>query len=140
MPFKGGVKEAAKMLAGLDKSSRENVLKKISQVDPAMAESLKMNMVDFEDLKYMTQKMLIDFLKRINLNDLGLALRGSSEELRAFFLSNVSSGMKQDIMDHLKGPPQMLSKVQEAQMKIMDIAKEMEEKGEIILSRDDEMV
>ena len=140
MPFRGGIKEAAKMLAGLDKSSRENVLKKISQVDPQMAESLKNNLVDFEDLKYMTNSMLIDFLKKVDLNDLGLALRGSSEELRKFFLNNVSSGMRKDIEDHLKGPLQMLSKVEEAQNKIIEIAKEMEERGEIILSADDQLV
>lgn len=140
MPFRGGIKEAAKMLAGLDKSSRENVLKKISQVDPQMAENLKNNLIDFEDLRYMTKKMLIDFLKKIDLNELGLALRGSSKELRSFFLSNVSSGMRKDIENHLNGPLQMLSKVEEAQNKIIEIAKDMEQRGEIILSDDDRLV
>lgn len=140
MPFKGGVQEAAKMLAGLDKKNRENILEKISTVDPSMAEQLKNNMFLFEDLSQMSQQMLIDFLKKIDLKDLGLALRASSKELIQFFLSNVSSGIKREIMDQLNGPPQMVSKVEEAKEKIMIVAREMKERGEIVLSDDDEMV
>ena len=57
MKFQGGVKEAAKMLAGLSKAAREKVLEIISKKDPRMAEALHKNMYAFEDLKYLTQVM-----------------------------------------------------------------------------------
>jgi flagellar motor switch protein FliG len=86
MKFQGGVKEAAKLLAGLSRSAREKVLEIISKKDPNMAQALHKSMYTIEDLKYLTQVMLIELLREIKISDMGLALRISSNDLKDFML------------------------------------------------------
>lgn len=133
MKFQGGVKEAAKMLAGLAPDDRRRVFDEITSRDPQMAEALKNNMVSFEDLIYLTPKMLVELLREINISDLGMALRIASQELKSFILTNVSKGIRQDIEDILLGPLQPVSKVQESAEKIMTIVRSKVDKGELVL-------
>lgn len=141
--FKGGPLEAAKMLAGLDRQQRENVLKEIAAKNPEMAALLRQNMVTFEDLQFLTVKMLQDFLREIDLKKLGLALRVGSEELRSHILSHVSSGMRGDIEETLNGPPQPVSKVNEVVGEIMQVVHRMVDTGKLVIRRgqeDEELV
>lgn len=138
MAFKGGIEEAAKMLAGLDRQGRENVLKLIAEKDPQMAEALKKNMVTIEDLQFLTVKMLQELLRDIDVNDLALAMRISSDKLKSHILQNVSSSLRKDIEDVLLGPPQSVSKVDEAHDKVMDIVLKKMEKGELVFNKDGE--
>ncbi len=138
MSFKGGIEEAAKMLAGLDRKGRENVLEIIAKKDPEMAKSLRKNMVTLEDLRYLTVKMLQELLRDIDINDLALALRISSDELKAHILQNVSSSLRKDIEDVLLGPPQSVSNVDEATDKIMEVVLKKIDNGELIINKDGE--
>ena len=131
--FKGGLEEAAKMLSGLSPKQRSKVFSLIVQKDPEMAEALKKNMVVFEDLKFLSQKMLIELLREIDLKDLSLALKSSSEELRKLFLGNDSKAIKREILDVLNGKLVPLSKAQEAQEKVMEVVREKVDRGELIL-------
>lgn len=130
-----GIKGALKVLESLDPESRERILTTISEKDPVLAEELKNRLVTLEDLKFLTIKMLVDLTREINLSDLGLALRASSDELKSFILDNISSSMKDEVNQVLKGAPQSVSKVFEAQEKILKILKIKMERGEIILDK-----
>ncbi len=136
MKFQGGVKEAAKMLAGLSKSAREKVLELISKKDPRMAEALHKSMYTFEDLKYLTQVMLIELLREIKIADMGLALRISSNDLKDFILKNSPRGMRQEMEEILMGPPQLASKVEEAQERIMAVVRAKIDKGQLVINKD----
>jgi flagellar motor switch protein FliG len=131
-----GLKAAIEMLQGLDLAAQQALLSDIARRDPEMAVRLKQNMVTFDDLQYLTVSMMKRLLQEINLDDLGLALRGSSKEVSNHLLGMFSTGMKRDIEDILKGKPRPLSEVLEAQKKIMDVVLKLREKGEIVLSKD----
>ena len=135
MKFQGGVKEAAKMLAGLSKSAREKILEIISKKDPRMAEVLHKSMYTFEDLQYLTPLMLIELLREVKIADMGLALRISSNELKNFLLQNSPRGMRQEMEDILTGPPQLASSVEDAQERIMVIVRAKIEKGQLIINK-----
>ncbi|MGZ3790548.1 MAG: FliG C-terminal domain-containing protein [Bacteriovorax sp.] len=136
MKFQGGVKEAARMLAGLSKSAREKVLEIISKKDPRMAEVLHKSMYTFEDLKYLTPVMLIELLREIKIADMGLSLRISSNDLKDFILKNSPRGMRQEMEEILMGPPQLASKVEEAQERIMSVVRLKIDKGQLIINKD----
>ena len=136
MKFQGGVKEAAKMLAGLSKSAREKVLELISKKDPKMAETLHKSMYTFDDLQYLTPMMLIELLGDIKMADLGLALRISTPALKDHIMKNTPRGMRQEIEELLLGPPQLASKVEEAQERIMIIVRAKIDKGQLIINKD----
>ncbi len=131
-----GFKAAIEMLQGLDLAAQQSLLSDIARRDPEMAIKLKQNMVTFDDLQYLTVGMMKRLLQEIQLDDLGLALRGANKEVTQHLLSMFSTGMKRDIEDIMKGKPRALSEVLEAQKKIMDVVLKLREKGEIVLSKD----
>ena len=135
MKFRGGIKEAAKLLAGLSKSGREKILEIISKKDPNMAIILNENLYSFEDLKLLTPVMLIELLRSIKVHDLGLALKTASPELRDHILKNTPRVMRQEIEETLGGPPKLLSHVEEAQDRIMKVVREKIDKGQLILDQ-----
>lgn len=136
MKFQGGVKEAAKMLAGLSRSAREKVLDIISKKDPRMAEVLHKSMYTFDDLQFLTPVMLIELLREIKIADMGLALRISSNELKDFVLKNSPRALRQEMEEILTGPPQLASKVEEAQERIMSVVRAKIDKGQLIINKD----
>jgi flagellar motor switch protein FliG len=131
-----GFKAAIEMLQGLDLVQQQNVLADIARRDPEMAVRLKSSLVTFDDLQYLTVSMMKRLLQDIDLDVLGLALRGASKELSEHLLNMFSTNMRRDVEDILKGKPRALSEVMEAQRKIMDIVIKLKDKGEIILSKD----
>ena len=131
-----GFKQAIEMLQGLDLSAQQSLIAEIARKDPEMAIKLKQNLLTFDDLQYLTVSMMKRLLQDIDLDTLGLALRGANKQLTDHLLSMFSSGMKRDIEDVLKGKPRPLSEVMDAQRKIMDIVLKLRDKGEIVLSKD----
>lgn len=141
MPFKGGVKEAAKMLSALPLADRNRILEDISKKDPSRAELLKKEMIVLEDLIHLTVKMLVELLREINLKDFALALRLSSNELRTHILNNVSKSIREDIEDVLNGKPMPVSEVEQSLERVMTVVRKKVDKGELVLSANsDEMV
>ncbi len=131
-----GLKQAVEMLQGLDLSAQQSVIAEIARRDPEMAIKLKQNLVTFDDLQYLTVTMMKRLLQDIDLDVLGLALRGANKELSEHLLNMFSKNMRRDVEDILKGKPRPLSEVLDAQNKIMDVVHRLREKGEIILSKD----
>ena len=138
MPFKGGIKEAAKMLSGLDGAAQERVLEDISKRDPGMAEKLRKNMITFEDLQFLTVKMLVELLQEIDLQDLALGMRIGSKELKEFVLKNISNNMRQEIEEVLLGPPKSVSQVNQSIEKIMEVVRKKTSKGQLIFNKNNE--
>jgi flagellar motor switch protein FliG len=136
MGFQGGIKEAAKLLAGLSLSAREKILDIISKKDPVMAQVLHKSLYSFEDLQYLTPVMLIELLREVKVADMGLALRISSTELKDFINKNTPRVMRQEIEEILTGPPQLASKVEEAQERIMSIVRVKVDKGQLIINKE----
>jgi flagellar motor switch protein FliG len=136
MKFQGGVKEAAKMLAGLSRAAREKVLETIFKKDPRMAEALHKNMYTFDDLQYLTPMMLIELLRSVKVADMGMALRIATPEVKNFVLMNSPKMIRQEMEEILLGPLQLASKVEEAQDRIMEVVRVKIDKGELILNKE----
>jgi len=108
----------------------------IARKDPEMAIKLKSKLVTFDDLQYLTSSMMGKLWNKTMLTDWGLALRGSSLEVKNHVLSLLSKNNRSDLEELLKGKPRALSEVMEAQKKIMDVVMELKEKGELVLSKE----
>jgi flagellar motor switch protein FliG len=131
-----GFKQAVEMLQGLDLAAQQSLIAEIARKDPEMAIKLKQNLVTFDDLQYLTVSMMKRLLQEIDLDVLGLALRGANKELSEHLLNMFSTNMRRDVEDILKGKPRSLNDVLDAQRKIMDVVHRLREKGEIVLSKD----
>jgi len=135
MPLKKGPKAAADLLANLPAGARDKVIDEMRKQNPDMTEALLKMMITIEDLQFITPKMLQELLREIDLTDLAKSLRIASTELKNFLFKNISSTMRKDIEDILLGPPLPVSKVQEAQEKIMVVVRKKIDKGELIINR-----
>ena len=131
-----GLKAAVEMLQHLDLEAQQRLLADIARQDPELSIKLKQSLVTFDDLQYLTVGMMKTLLQHISLDDLGLALRGASQELASHLLSMFSTGMKRDIEDVLKGRPRPLSEVMDAQKKIMEVVLKLVDSGQLVLSKD----
>lgn len=131
-----GFQQAIEMLQGLDLAAQQSLIAEIARKDPEMAIKLKQGLVTFDDLQYITVSMMKRLLLDIDLNDLGLALRGANKETVNHLLEMFSTNMRRDIEDVLKGKPRPISEVLGAQSKIMDVILRLRDRGEIILSKE----
>lgn len=140
MSFKGGVDEAVKMLQGLGVDGARRLLEDIRKKDPRMADELERNLISMEDLQYLTPAMLVGLLRDLDLEVFGLALRTVDQQIVQKLMDMVSTGIRLDIEDGLKGGPRKLSEVSEAQNKVLDVLKEKIDKGHIVIDPDETIV
>lgn len=133
MSFKGGISEAAKMLMGLGPAAAKKLLEEIRLKDPKMAEKLEQSLISMEDLQYLTPSMLVGLLRDVPLETFGLALRTVDKQVVDKLLDMVSTGIKLDIEDGLKGAPRRVSEVEEAQQKVLKVVRDKIEKGHILI-------
>ena len=131
-----GFKIALEMLQHMDLAGQQQILADMARQDPEMAVKLKASLTTFDDLQYLTAKMMGELWQRTHLSDWGLALRGSSLEVKQHILSLLSKNNRRDIEELLKGRPRALTEVMDAQQKIMQIVMELKDQGVIILAKD----
>jgi flagellar motor switch protein FliG len=134
--FRGGVKEAAKLLLGLGIDAQKKILAQIKTRDPKMAEKLEANLIGMDDLEYITASMLVGLLRDVSLEEFGLALRTVDSNIVEKLLGMVSTGIKLDIEDGLKGKPRKVSDVEAAQENILKTVRDKVAKGHIVLNHE----
>lgn len=134
--FPRGFQVAIEMLQRLDPRSRDKIMSEIKTRDERTFAILKNNMIVFNDLLYLTPKMVMDLLRDVKIDDLGLALRGGNREVVDHFLNNLSTNMRNDLLEILRGKPRQMSEVEVAQKKIMDVVFHKIERGEIVIDRE----
>ncbi len=84
--------------------------------------------------------MIVDLLKVVKTEDLGLAMRLATPETCEHILDNVSKRIREEIEDVMNGPPVKATKAQEAEARIMEIVRAKLERGELVLRSDDRTV
>jgi len=136
MPHQGGIKAAAKLLSGLDHDHRKKILEIISKQDPRMAEVLEKNLIELEDLLFLTPTMVLELVKEVTAKEMGLALRISTPKLKNHILTNLPKMLRAEVEEVLLGPPQSVNKVQEISEKILEIVRKKVERGEIIIRKE----
>ena len=140
MPKINGLAEAVKILQELAQPEQERILLSIAKQDPKLAEKIKDNLITLEDLNYLTTSMIRDLFKELDPAVLGLSFRMASPKLIDHIFKNVSSGMKRDMEEVLKGKPRRVSEVQEATEKVLATVRKLIAEGKIVLKSDDKFV
>jgi flagellar motor switch protein FliG len=115
----------------------------LEEEDPELAEEIKKRMFVFENIVTMDDRSIQRVLREVDLKDLALALKTASEDVTNRIFKNISKRavemLKEDMS--LMGPVR-LRDVEEAQQKIVNIIRQLDESGEIIIARggEDEIV
>jgi flagellar motor switch protein FliG len=122
----------SRFIAALEERSRES------------AERIRALMFVFEDLSRLDPGGVQTLLRAVDKDQLALALKGSSDHLREMFFSNMSERASKIMREDMESMgPVRLKDVDAAQMAMVQVAKDLAAKGEIMLAGaggDDELV
>jgi flagellar motor switch protein FliG len=131
----GGVRSVAELCNRLDREVSRKLLDEVETTDPDLALAIRNLMVTFDDLLLVDDNGIREILQRVDKKVLTLALKGTIPELQSRFFANMSSRaveMMKEEMDFLG--PVKLKDVSTAQREIIDILRELDEKGIVNLS------
>ncbi|HVN98187.1 MAG TPA: flagellar motor switch protein FliG [Syntrophorhabdaceae bacterium] len=135
----GGVEVVATILNQMDRTLESELLGRLEESSPDLAEKIRQLMFTFEDLVQLDDKSIQVLLKEVSSEDIGLALKGASDAMKDKIYANMSERAAAMLKEDLEAMgPVRLSDVEKAQVKIAMVAKKLEGEGKIILSRGNE--
>ena len=132
----GGVKATADILNLLGQSVERKILEELKKRNPKLAEQVEDLMFVFEDIVLLDDKDLQEVIRSVETRTLALALKGAGDEVKEKILKNLSErarAMVQEEMEYLGAV--RLREVEEAQRQIIDIIRQMESEGKIVIER-----
>lgn len=126
----------AEIFNSLDRSIEGRIMKSLEDTAPDAAEKIRSLMFTFEDLSSVDPSAIQTIIRAVDKDKLPVALKGATDTLKDLFFSNMSERaakiMKEDIAS--MGPVR-LKDVEESQQYIVNVAKDLEGRGEIVLSK-----
>ncbi len=130
----GGVKKAADILNCVDGTIEAQLMDAIKEVDEELSQKIQDSMFVFDMLIEIDDRGMQTLLREVSSDQLLLALRGASEELREKVFRNMSSRAAEMLKDDLEAAqPVKLSEVDAAQKEILIVARRLSDAGEIAL-------
>ena len=131
----GGVRSVAELCNRLDREVARTLLEEIEGTDPDLALEIRNMMVTFDDLLLVDDIAIREILQRVDKKVLTLALKGTMPELQERFFSNMSSRAVEMMKEEMEFMGQVKVKdVSNAQREIVEILRELDEKGIVSLS------
>ncbi len=131
----GGPKACAQILNFINKNIEERILTEVEETYPELAEEIRNLMFTFEDVLKIDDRSIQTILKDVPREQLVLALKTASTELRDLLFKNMSqraADMLKDDLDSLG--PTKLKDVEKAQQGIVDVIRRLEAEGKIQLA------
>src|SRR5882757_6129051 len=133
----------AEIFNNFDRQTETRFITSLEEANREAAERIKTLMFTFDDLVRLDAGSAQTLLRSIDKDKLAIALKGATETVRQFFLGNMSSRAAKMLVDDMQAMgPVRLRDVDEAQVMLVNLAKDLAAKGEIIISktRDEELV
>src|SRR5215467_8888995 len=134
----------AEIFNNFDRQTETRFLTALEEANRESAERIKNLMFTFDDLVKLDTASAQTLMRNIDKDKLGVALKGASEAVRQFFLSNMSSRAAKMLVDDMQAlGPVRLRDVDDAQALLVNLAKDLAAKGEIMISKnraDEELV
>ena len=132
----GGVEFLVKVIQNVDRGTEKSILEQLDETAPELSDEVRKGMFLFEDINDMDDRSIQRILREIEGKDTTLALRGASEELKDAFFRNMSSRASEILREEMEiSGPVRLRNVEEAQQRIVNVIRKLEEAEEIVISR-----
>ena len=132
----GGVDQVVEILNAVDRGTEKHIMETLEIEEPELADEIRKKMFVFEDILLLDDRAIQRVLRDVDNNDLGLALKGSNEQVQNAIFNNLSKRLATMIKEDMEfmGPVRMKD-VEEAQQKIVNIIRKLEDSAEIVISR-----
>ena len=132
----GGIDSIVEIINLVDRGTEKNIMETLDMDDPELAEIIKKKMFVFEDILTLDNRSIQRILREVDNHELAIALKGSVQEVRDLIFSNISQRLSTMIAEDLEYMgPKRIKEIEDAQQRIVNIIRKLEETGEIIISR-----
>ncbi len=132
----GGVDAVVDILNTVDRGTEKHIMETLEIEEPEMADEIRKKMFVFEDILLLDDRAIQRVLRDVDNGDLAMALKGANEEVQNAIFNNMSKRLAVMIKEDMEfmGPVRMKD-VEEAQQKIVNIIRRLEDSGDIVISR-----
>ncbi|MGX7704518.1 flagellar motor switch protein FliG [Methylobacterium sp. Gmos1] len=126
----------ADVFNAFDRQTEIRFLTALDQANRGSAKKIRQLMFTFDDLMKLDAGSVQTLMRSVDRDVLARALKGASDPVRAYFFANMSSRSAKNMQNDMDSlGPIRLKDVDEAQAKMTDLAKELAEKGEIMIAK-----
>ena len=132
----GGVDSIVSILNTVDRGTEKHIMETLEIEEPELADEIRRKMFVFEDILTLDNRAIQTVLREVDNNELAIALKNANEEVQDVIFSNLSSRLAAMIKEDMEymGPVR-LKDVEDAQQKIVNIIRKLEDAGDIVISR-----
>ncbi len=131
----GGTTHVAETFNEIEQSVWRGILDEIEEVDMAVADDIKNQMFTFGDLVLLDNKSVQSLLKEVDSKDLGLSLKGSTDEVKDLVFGNMSKRAGTAIREEMEFMGAVrVSDVEAAQQRIIEVVRSLEAEGTIFIA------
>ncbi|MDY2922202.1 MAG: flagellar motor switch protein FliG [Eubacterium sp.] len=132
----GGVDSVVAILNTVDRGTEKHIMENLEIEDPELADEIRKKMFVFEDILMLDDRSIQRVLRDVENNELAVALKNANEDVRNAIFSNLSTRLADMIREDMEymGPVRVKD-VEEAQQKIVNIIRKLEDSAEIVISR-----
>ncbi len=132
----GGVEAVVDILNTVDRGTEKHIMETLEIDEPELADEIRKKMFVFEDILTLDDRSIQRVLREVDNNEVAIALKNANEDVQAAIFNNMSKRLASMIKEDMEfmGPVRMKD-VEEAQQKIVNIIRKLEDAGEIIIAR-----
>jgi flagellar motor switch protein FliG len=132
----GGVNYIAEIMNRVDRQTEKYILDELKEDSPDLADEIKKLMFVFDDIIYLDNLEIQCFIREVDIKDITIALKATSEEVANAILSNMSQRQQETIKTDMQYLHNVrMRDVEEAQQRIVATIRKLEEAGEIVISK-----
>ena len=132
----GGVDAVVEILNTVDRGTEKHIMETLEIEEPELADEIRKKMFVFEDILTMDDRSVQRFIRDCDMRDLVYALKNANEELASLFFANMSTRMAESVRSDLEITVNVrLKDVEEAQQRIVNQIRQLEEAGEIVIAK-----
>ena len=139
----GGVKAIVEVLNRVDRTTEKTLIETLEVDNPELTQEIKRLMIVYVVIVMLDDRSLQMVLREVDTKDLSLALKATPKEVAAKVFKNMSTRAADMLREEIEymGPVKIRD-VEEAQQKIVNVIRNLEDKGEIVVARGkgDEMI
>ncbi|AER00845.1 flagellar switch complex protein [Leptospira interrogans serovar Lai str. IPAV] len=139
----GGIDSVVEILDLVGRGTEKTIIEALEEEDPELAEEIKKRMFVFEDIVLLDDRAIQKVMREVDNSDLAKALKSVDTEVQEKIFKNMSkraANLLREDMDFMG--PIRIKDVEDAQQKIVNIIRKLEDAGEIVVARagEDELV
>ncbi len=140
----GGIDYVADVMNHIDRGSERKIFTELDKTNPELSQSIRDKMFVFENILDMDNRSVQRFVRDCDPKDIVYALKNASDDMKVVFFGNMSKRMAESVQSDLEITTNVrLKDVEEAQQRIVNLIRSLEEKGEVIIKKggdDDDII